>query len=173
MDEEAPGWALKNQAPLTIPDTQREQRFPNWVPLLQTTRRSILHSSSDEYALRAFLGALGLGKSVPEALNREEVEFLSRVALMGALALEKQRAARALEEQQSLVAISNALGSSLDLEKLLPVILSSLRSISRLYRLNSSRSRRVWARLTGISVCFLSSMRNWYELLNQGTTSRM
>ena len=38
-------------------------------------------------------------------------------------------------------------------------------------RLNSSRKRLVWARLTGISVCFLSSNRNWYELLNQGTTS--
>jgi len=26
---------------------------------------------------------------------------------------------------------------------------------------NNSRSRLVWARLTGISVCFLSSIRNW------------
>ena len=39
------------------------------------------------------------------------------------------------------------------------------------YNPNSSRSRLVWARLTGTSVCFLSSMRSWYELLNQGTTS--
>ncbi len=30
-----------------------------------------------------------------------------------------------------------------------------------IYRLNSSRSRLVWARLTGISVCRRSSMRNW------------
>jgi len=29
------------------------------------------------------------------------------------------------------------------------------------YRLNSSLSRLVWARLTGISVCFLSFMRSW------------
>ena len=29
------------------------------------------------------------------------------------------------------------------------------------YRLNNSRSRFVCARLTGISVCFLSSIRNW------------
>ena len=29
------------------------------------------------------------------------------------------------------------------------------------YILKSSRRRRVWARLTGISVCFLSSIRNW------------
>src|SRR5260370_38262540 len=76
-------------------------------------------------------GALGLGKKLPEALSGEDVEFLSRVALMGALALEKERASRALEEQQSLVAISRELSSSLELEKLLPVILSTVRSIAR------------------------------------------
>jgi formate hydrogenlyase transcriptional activator len=76
-------------------------------------------------------GALGLGKRVPEALDNEDVEFLSRVALMGALALEKDKARRALEEQQSLVAISRELSSSLELEKLLPAILTSLRSIAR------------------------------------------
>jgi hypothetical protein len=32
---------------------------------------------------------------------------------------------------------------------------------SVLYSPNSSRSRLVCARLTGISLCFLSSMRNW------------
>jgi len=31
----------------------------------------------------------------------------------------------------------------------------------RNYKLKSSRRRRVWARLTGISVCFLSVMRSW------------
>ena len=29
------------------------------------------------------------------------------------------------------------------------------------YKLKSSRSRRVWVRLTGTSVCALSFMRNW------------
>lgn len=32
---------------------------------------------------------------------------------------------------------------------------------SALYKPKSSRKRLVWARLTGISVCFLSSIRNW------------
>ena len=36
-----------------------------------------------------------------------------------------------------------------------------LQPLSRSYRLNSSRSRLVCARLTGISVFFGSSMRNW------------
>src|SRR5689334_4660035 len=41
------------------------------------------------------------------------------------------------------------------------------------YKPNNSRRRLVWDRETGISVCFLSSMRSWYEDLNQGTTSLM
>jgi GAF domain-containing protein len=130
VDEEASGWAWKHQEPLTIPDTEREQRFPNWVPLLvQHGVRSytVLPMSTPS----GRFGALGLGKSVPEVLDHEEFEFLSRVALMGALALEKDRASRAFEEQQSLVAISNVLGSSLDLEKLLAIVLCSLRSIAR------------------------------------------
>ena len=76
-------------------------------------------------------GALGVGKRIPEVLGGEDLEFLSRVALIGALALEMEKAQRAFEEQQSLVAISRELSSSLDLEKLLPSILSSLRSIAR------------------------------------------
>jgi formate hydrogenlyase transcriptional activator len=79
-------------------------------------------------------GALGLGKNVPEVLEHDDVEFLSRVATMGALALEKDRADRAFEEQQSLVAVSRELSSSRELEKLLPVVLSSLRSIARYER---------------------------------------
>jgi formate hydrogenlyase transcriptional activator len=79
-------------------------------------------------------GALGLGKNVPGAPNDDDVELLSRIALMGALVLEKDRAYSAFEEQQSLVAISRELGSSLELEKLLPVILSSIRNIARYER---------------------------------------
>ena len=39
------------------------------------------------------------------------------------------------------------------------------------YSFSSARSRLVCTRLTGISVCFLSSMRNWKLDLNQGITS--
>lgn len=31
----------------------------------------------------------------------------------------------------------------------------------RLHKPNNSLNRLVWARLTGISLCFLSSMRSW------------
>ena len=133
VEQAATGWAWKNQKAVAIPDTERELRFPGCVPVLL------------EYGVRSYtvlpistpsrhFGALGLGKSVPEILNDDDVEFLSRVALMGAFALEKKRAERAYEEQQSLVAISRELSSSLELDRLLPAILSSLRSIARYER---------------------------------------
>jgi formate hydrogenlyase transcriptional activator len=133
VDKAATGWAWKHQEAIAIPDIEREQRFPGCMPtLLNHGVRSYtvlpLSTPSSRF------GALALGKKIPEILNEEDIEFLSRVALMGALALEKRRAERAAEEQQSLVAISRELSSSLELEKLLPVILSSLRSIARYNR---------------------------------------
>ena len=133
VDEVATGWAWKHQKPIAIHDTEREQRFPGFVPLLLNhgvRSYTVLPISTPS---RHF-GALGLGKRIPEILNGEDFEFLARIALMGALALEKERAYRAFEEQQSLVAISCELSSSLELEKLLPVVLSSLRSIARYER---------------------------------------
>ena len=130
VDEAATGWVWKHQEPIAIPDTEREQRFPSFVPaLLNHGVRSYVALPVSTPANR--FGALGLGKSVPEALNDEDIELLSSVALMGALVLEGERANRALEDQRSLVAISRELSSSLELEKLLPVILSSVRSIAR------------------------------------------
>ena len=133
VDEAASGWAWKHQKPIAILDTQREQRFPGCVPVLLNhgvRSYTVLPMSTPS----CHFGALGLGKSTPEVLDNQDVEFLSRVAVMGALALEKERADRAFEEQQSLVAVSRELSSSVELEKLLPVILSSLRSIARYER---------------------------------------
>jgi len=130
VDKAVAGWAWEHQEPIAIPDTEREQRFPGCMPVwLNHGVRSYtvlpLSTPSSRF------GALGLGKKDPEVLKGEDVEFLSRVALMGALAMEKEKANRSLEEQQSLVAISRELSSCLELDKLLPIILSSLRSIAR------------------------------------------
>ena len=130
VDEGASGWVWKHQELIAIPDTEREQRFPGFVPVLLNHGIRSYIALPMSTPLRRF-GALGLGKNVPEAPCAEDIEFLSRVALMGAVVLEKDRAYSAFEEQQSLVAISRELSSSLELEKLLPVILSSLRNIAR------------------------------------------
>ncbi|MBZ5613296.1 MAG: sigma 54-interacting transcriptional regulator [Acidobacteriia bacterium] len=131
VDKAVTGWAWEHQEPIAIPDTEREQRFPGCVPVwLNHGVRSYTALPMSTPTSR--FGALGLGKSAPDqVLEREDVEFLSRVALIGALALEKEKAHRAFEEQQSLVAISRKLSSSLELEKVLSAILSSLRGIAR------------------------------------------
>jgi len=162
VDEAASGWAWKHQEPVAIPDIEREQRFPGIAAkLLNHGVRSytVLPMSTPS---RRF-GALGLGKKFPEALNGEDVEFLSRVALMGALALEKEKASRALEEQQSLVAISHELSSSLELEKLLPVILSSVRSIARYDRAILSLLDE-----NGKNVHLYGDALEWEGLVNHG-----
>src|SRR5271155_4072254 len=87
VDEAATGWAWKHQEPIAIPDTQREQRFPACVPVLLNhgvRSYTVLPLSTPS----SRFGALALGKKIPETLNDEDVEFLSRVALLGALALE-------------------------------------------------------------------------------------
>ena len=128
VDEAASGWAWKNQAAISISDIEREHRFPGIVPaLLAHGIRSYTVIPMSTPASR--FGALGLGKRIPEVLNKDDLEFLSRIAKLGALTLEKNRALRACEEQQSLVAISRELSCGLDQEKLLPAILSSLRGI--------------------------------------------
>ncbi len=130
VDEAASGWVWKHQELVAIPDTECEERFPGFVPVL------LNHGVRSYIALPMTTpsncyGALGLGKSVPEVPNDEDIEFLSRVAMMGALVLEKDRAYSAFEEQKSLVAISRELSSTLELEKLLPAVLSSVRNIAR------------------------------------------
>ncbi|HXM11750.1 MAG TPA: sigma 54-interacting transcriptional regulator [Terriglobales bacterium] len=163
-DEAATGWAWKHQEPVAIPDTVHEQRFSGCVPVLLNhgvRSYTVLPMSTPS---RRF-GALGLGKAVPEAMNREDIELLSRVALMGALALEKNRADRVFEEQQSLVAISRELSSCLELEKLLPVILSSVRSIARY-----DRALLTLLDEDGKNVHRYGDALEWDSLLNHGNT---
>ncbi|MGA2354926.1 MAG: sigma 54-interacting transcriptional regulator [Terriglobales bacterium] len=130
VEEAVTGWVWKYQELVRIPDTEHEQRFPGFVPVLLNhgVRSYIavpLSASAQHY------GALGLGKNIPEISNDDDAELLQRVALLGATVLEKDRVYRAFEEQQSLVAISRELSSILELEILLPAILSSLRGIAR------------------------------------------
>jgi formate hydrogenlyase transcriptional activator len=164
VDDAASGWAWKHQKLVAIPDTEREQRFSGCVPVLLNhgvRSYTVLPISTPS---RHF-GALGLGKAVPEAMNREDIEFLSRVAVMGALALEKDRADRAVEEQQSLVAVSRELSSSLEWEKLLPVILSSVRSIARY-----DRAVLMLLDEDGKNVHRYGDALEWESLLNHGNT---
>jgi formate hydrogenlyase transcriptional activator len=163
VEKAATGWAWKHQEPIAIPDVEREERFPSCTSVLLNhgvRSYTVLPLSTPS----SHFGALGLGKGVPETLSEEDVEFLSRVALMGALALEKEKAERASEEQQSLVAISRKLSSCLELEKLLQVVLSSLRSIARYDRALLSLLDE-----DGKSVYLYGDALEWEPFVNHGS----
>ena len=167
VDEAACGWSWKYQEPIAIPDTEREERFANCAhELLDRGVRS--YTALPMSTPSRHFGSVGLGKNVAEVISDDDLEFLSRIASMGADVLEKERANDALLEQQSLLAISRELSSNLDLEKLLPVILSSLRSIAR-YELS------VLALLDedGKSVRIFGSGTEWEPFIDLGTVVRL
>ena len=164
VEEAASGCSWKLQKPIAISDAEREQRFPRSVPvLLNHGVRSYIVVPMSTPAQQ--FGALGLGKNVAEAPHDEDVEFLSRVALLGALALEKEKYYRLYEEQQSLAEISRELSSTFEVEKLLPAILFSLRSIARY-------DRAVLSLLDeeGKNVHLYGDALEWESLLNHGRT---
>jgi len=133
VDECVTGWAWKLQETITISDVEKEKRFPSCIRELRkhgVRSYAVLPLSTDADRF----GALGLGKSVPEIPSAEDMQFFQRVALMVSLALENQAARHAGEQQrerlQGLVTIGQELSSSLDLEKLLPLVSRNLRQIT-------------------------------------------
>jgi len=127
------GWVWEHQQSLTIPDLEREARFPACRSALRKHNVRSFASLPMSTAQRHY-GALGMGKSETEAVDLRQSEFLPRVAQLVALALENHDIRAALREQQertkSLVAISQELSSSLDLERLPPIIFAHLRQIT-------------------------------------------
>ncbi|MBZ5657130.1 MAG: sigma 54-interacting transcriptional regulator [Acidobacteriia bacterium] len=127
------GWVWQNQQALTISDLEHEARFPVCLSALRKHNVRSFASFPMSTALRHY-GALGMGKSEKEAVGINHSQFLSRVAQMVALALENQYIHRTLHEQQeriqSLIAISQELSASLNLERLAPIIFTNLRRIT-------------------------------------------
>src|SRR5712671_4244603 len=133
VDECVSGLVWKQQEALTIPDIEKEKRFPHCVQELRKHGvRSYIVLPLSAGANR--FGALGLGKSAPEALAPSDMQFFHRVAFMVSLALENQEARRAAEQErerlQGLVTIGQELSSSLELETLLPMVFGNLRQIT-------------------------------------------
>src|SRR5579862_209487 len=154
VDHAVTAWAWAHQQPVVIPDIEHDQRFPAAATLLNRGVRSYAVFPLSTTTGR--LGALGIGNGLPVALPREDVEFLLRIALMATLALEKDAARRSAEEQESLLAITRLLTSNLQLDKLLPLILASVRGIARyrqatlsLLAEDGKSVRRYWENVKG------------------------
>jgi len=133
IDDCVSGWVWQHQQPMNIPDLDLDSRFPTRLPLLRKHGVRSYTAVPMSTAQRRY-GALGIGKSVKEVVDPQHVQLLSRVAQLVALALENQDIRHSLQGQQerlkSLVAISQELGSSLDLGRLTPIIFAHLRRIT-------------------------------------------
>ena len=132
IDQCISGLVWSQQEPAVIPDVEKEKRFPLCIQQLRKLGVRSYKMLPLTVAAHRF-GALGLGRSVPGTLDPQDLEFFSRVAYVVALALENQRRYRASQEErerlQGLVTIGQELSSSLELEKLLPMVLENLRKI--------------------------------------------
>jgi formate hydrogenlyase transcriptional activator len=133
VDESIAGWVWKRQEPISIPDLNREDRFPACVQAVRQLGVRSYCMLPMSTSLHHF-GGLGLGKNIPDVVAPPGMQLLSRIAMIVALGLENRENHRALQEQQerltSLVAIGQELSSSLDLERLAPLIFANLRRIT-------------------------------------------
>ena len=126
------GWVWLHQEATTIPDIEQEQRFAANLQCLREHGVRSFNALPMSTPHRRY-GALGLGKGDPSVVSTQDVEFLGGVAEMVALAVENQETRRAWEAQQerlqSVVAISQELRSSLEQERLIPIVFANLRRI--------------------------------------------
>jgi len=132
VDDCFSGWAWQHQEAMAIPDIDQEKRFAASLQYLRqhgVRSFNVLPMSTPQRRH----GALGLGRTGPAVLGAQDVEFLRGLAEMIALAVENQETRRAWEAQQeklqSVVAISRELRTSLEQEKLMPIIFANLRRI--------------------------------------------
>jgi formate hydrogenlyase transcriptional activator len=119
---------------VTLPDVEKERRFPECMQVLRqhgVRSYSMFPLSTEAHRF----GALGLGRAMAKVLDSRDEEFFTFVASLVALALERQAARHAAEQQQQrlqgLVMIGEELSSGLDMEALIANILANLRRILR------------------------------------------
>ena len=125
------GWVWQHQEVLTFTDIEQETRFATALDELRklgVRSYTVFPMSTPQ---RPY-GALGIGKHVPGAEVARE--FMERIARLLALAVENRQVHRDWQEQQnrlqSLVAIGRELNSTLEFERLIPLVFANMRQIT-------------------------------------------
>jgi formate hydrogenlyase transcriptional activator len=133
------GWVWQTQQALLIDDTAQATRFPEMSRLTQeygVKSYCVLPLTSAERRL----GALGLTSLEKAAFSETNLEFLQLVANHVAVAVDRalnfestrsaqQQLARERDRLRSLLEVTNAVTSHLDLRKLFAAIAASLRQV--------------------------------------------
>jgi formate hydrogenlyase transcriptional activator len=125
VDQSLAGWVWQNQEPLVWSEAEHGPRFPILLDMLRT-RGMGSYCALPLSTPQRKLGAIGFGTVQPDAFGENELNFLSRVAVLVALSMDNNLTRQALEEEKrklhALVEVNNSLTSTLSLQELFPII---------------------------------------------------
>jgi formate hydrogenlyase transcriptional activator len=133
------GWVWQNQQPFVSLDTSKDLRYPDFMKRLQA-EGVYSFASVPLTTAQHRLGAIGFGRYVPQGMGDTEIEFMKRVAVQVAVAVDNAlnfEAAQAYQKQlarerdrlQVLLEINNLLVSTRDVAALFKGIVSSLKPV--------------------------------------------
>ena len=133
------GWVWENQRPFLTLDTEKDVRYPEFMQrLLDAGVHSIAIVPLTTAQHR--LGAMGIGRFVPQGMTDAELDFVQRVAKQVAVAVDnalnfesaqayQSQLARERDRLQVLLDINNLLVSTRDTGTLFKGIVSSLKPV--------------------------------------------
>ncbi len=125
LSESPSGWTWQNQQELLFRDLETESRFPLIVGQLRAKGIRTYYTMPLTTAEKR-LGALGVASSKVDAYSDQDRGLLQRVTELVALAVENTLIREALHDEkqrlQALVDVNRTLASSLEIQRLLPLI---------------------------------------------------
>ena len=114
------GWVVAHKTALNVPDVSRDFRYVEGVP---GTKSEI---AVPMIAGDRVIGVLDVQRSEVNAFNDDDLRILSSVAAQAAIAIERARLyfaeRRRVQESSTLLAIAQALSSTLDLTEVLKLV---------------------------------------------------
>jgi formate hydrogenlyase transcriptional activator len=141
VDESPGGVVWKTQQPLTVNDTEQEDRFPKLMSMLRENGVQSFCVVPLTTAQRR-LGAMGFGSLQMRSYQQSDLNFMQEVARQVAVAVDnvlheesaqsaQQQLAHERDRQRLLLEVNNAVVSHLDLDRLFEAVSACLRKVIR------------------------------------------
>ncbi|HKV24026.1 MAG TPA: sigma 54-interacting transcriptional regulator [Candidatus Acidoferrum sp.] len=139
VDGHPAGWVWQTQQAFVVTDTEEDLRFPDFMQRLREVGVRSLAMVPLTTAQRR-LGAMGLGRLLPQRITDTEVQFMQRVGSQVAVAVDnalnfetsqayQSQLARERDRLQVLLEVNNVLVTTRELPELFGGIVSSLQRV--------------------------------------------
>jgi len=139
IDGHPSGWVWKTQQPFVVDDIEQETRYPDFLQRVRDAGVRSLALLPLTTAQRR-LGAMGFGRLAPQVITDTELQFMQRVAVQIAVAVDnalnyetsqayQQQLARERDHLRVLLEINNVLVSNRELPELFRGIVSTLQRV--------------------------------------------